>query len=62
VPVDIYDGNVLLDTVTVDQRTLGGQWNVIGQYSFSGTAQVVVRGASSGTTCADAVRLAPPSP
>jgi hypothetical protein len=58
VPVEIYDGDTLLDTVLVNQKTQGGQWNVLGTYTFSGTAGVtVVSEGSSYSTCADAVRF-----
>ncbi len=57
VPVDIYDGANLLDTVTVDQKTNGGQWNVLGSYTFSSQPKVVIRAVGSDSTCADAVKL-----
>jgi len=59
VPVDIYDGSTLLDTVVVNHRENDGQWNPLGVYSFSsGTARVVVLSQSSGcSTCADAVKF-----
>jgi hypothetical protein len=57
VPVEIFDGNKLLDTVYVNQRTNGGQWNLLGQYAFSGTARVVVISKGGRTTSADALRL-----
>ena len=59
VPVDIYDGDVLLDTVTVNQQADGGQWNVLGNYTFSGMARVVIRSTSTSSTSADAVRFVP---
>ena len=59
VPVDIYDGPTLLDTVEVNQQENGGRWNQVGTYAFSsGTARIVVRAESSScSTCADAVRF-----
>jgi hypothetical protein len=58
VPVRIYDGNVRLDTVYVDQRQDGGQWNILGSYEFTGRARVeVVSQSSSCSTCADAVEF-----
>jgi hypothetical protein len=58
VPVQIYDGTTLLATVNVDQTRSGGQWNLLGSYTFSGAARVVIVSASSTkTTCADAVRF-----
>jgi hypothetical protein len=57
VPIEIYDGDLLLDTVTVDQKQNGGQWNVLGSYDFSGSAMVVVISESDNcSTCADAVQ------
>ena len=57
VPVEIFDGDTLLDTVYVNQKTNGGQWNVLGQYVFSGTAQVVVVSKGGRTTAVDALRF-----
>ncbi|MBW2604979.1 MAG: hypothetical protein JRE28_11805 [Deltaproteobacteria bacterium] len=61
VPVEIYDGATLLDTVTVNHQVNGGQWNPIGisPYAFSGRAKVsiVSTAVSSCTTCADAVKF-----
>ena len=64
VPVDIYDGSTLLDTVYVNQhqQDLAGKWNVLGSYSFSGTARVVIRAQSGCSACADAVKLASYAP
>ena len=58
VPVEIWSGTTLLDTVIVNQQENGGQWNVLGTYTFSGAANIVVVSESSNvTTCADAVKL-----
>ena len=57
VPVEIFDGDTLLDTVYVNQKTNGGQWNVLGQYVFSGTARVVVVSKGGRTTGVDALRF-----
>ena len=57
VPVDIYDGNTLIDTVYVDQLTNGEQWNVLGTYDFSGTARIVINSQGGCTTSADAVKV-----
>jgi hypothetical protein len=58
VPVKIYNGSTLIDTVYVDQTKNGGKWNLLGSYSFSGSARVAVVSTSSTlTTCADAVRF-----
>ncbi len=60
VPVEIYDGSNLIDTVYVDQSRNGGMWNPLGAYTFNGTARVVIVSTSSSlTTSADAVRFVP---
>ncbi len=58
VPVDVaHDGST--STVSVDQSTNGGQWNLIGTYDFTaGTGSVTIR--TDGTTlhvAVDAVRF-----
>jgi hypothetical protein len=57
VPVEIYDGDMLLDTVLVNQTAQGGRWNVLGTYTFSGTARVTVVSEGTYSTCADAVKF-----
>lgn len=58
VPVKIYDGNTLLDTVFVNQRKNSGQWYVLGSYNFSEKARVeVVARNNRCSTCADAVEF-----
>jgi len=57
VPIRIYDGTQLLDTVTVNQQVNGGKWNTIGSYSFSNTPRVVVVAQGTAVTVADAVRF-----
>ncbi|MFV9690022.1 MAG: Ig-like domain-containing protein [Desulfobacteria bacterium] len=59
VPVEIYDGDTLLDIIDVNQKANGGEWNLLGTYQFTGTASVVVVSEGDGSTCADAVRLVP---
>ena len=59
IPVEIYDGYTLVDTVYVNQQENGGQWNVLGTYDFAGTATVVVISEGGCTTCVDAVRFVP---
>jgi len=62
VPVQIYDGTELLNTVVVNQQQNGSQWNFLGTYTFSGTAKVViVSNSSAKSTCADAVKFVPTS-
>jgi len=47
-------------TVTVDQRTRGGQWNSLGTHSFGTQARITLTSSGGGySTCADAVRLVP---
>jgi len=58
VPVKIYDNSTLVDTLTVNQHTNGGKWNLQGRYTFSGTGRVVI--VSQGESCstnADAVQF-----
>ena len=64
VPVDIYNGNTLLATVPVKQNQLdlAGKWNVLGSYTFSGTARVVIRAQSGCSSCADAVKFVSAEP
>lgn len=57
VPVEIYDGETLLDTVEVNQKANAGEWNPLGTYVFSGTASVVIISEGGCTTSADAVRF-----
>ncbi len=57
VPVDIYDGNTIIDTVYVNQLIDGGQWNVLSRYGFSGSAKVVITSQGSCKTSVDAVRF-----
>lgn len=58
VPVEIYDGDMLLDTVYVDQKQNSGHWNALGTYDFTGTASVAVISENSEcSTCADAIKL-----
>jgi hypothetical protein len=55
VPVEIYNGRTLLDTMSINQRQNGGKWNVLGSYDFTGQARVVVSSqGNSCSTCADA--------
>jgi len=53
------------DTVNVNQLQNGGQWNLLGTYSFSGSGSVVLTDASSDpgadAVCADAIKFVPSS-
>ena len=60
-PVEIYDGNTYLDTVTVNQQQNGGQWNELGTYSFSGNARILTTSYGGCITSVDAVSLVPTS-
>ncbi len=66
IDVSIRDGTTAVDLVTVNQQANGGQWNVLGTYTFSGTASVIINSLGVGgcTTSADAVKfsLLPISP
>jgi lysophospholipase L1-like esterase len=60
IPIKIYDGENLIDTVIIDQQRNGGRWNWLYTYNFSGPARIVIISpGSQSTTCADAVRLVP---
>ena len=63
VPIEIYDGNTRLDTVTINQQQDGGQWNLLGTYTFSGTATIIIvsTGVSNCVTSADAVYFFEPN-
>jgi hypothetical protein len=59
-PYEIRDGATLLGTVNVNQQVLGGQWNLLGTYTFTEIAGSVTVLASPGSsTNADAVRFVP---
>lgn len=55
--VEVYDGELLVGTVLVDQKVNGGQWNLLGTYTFTGLAKVVINSQGSCSVCADAVRF-----
>jgi len=48
-------------SLTVNQQTDGGQWNLLGTYSFdgSGAVKLTARGSYPTSSCADAVRFVP---
>jgi hypothetical protein len=49
-----------LGTVPVNQRLNGGQWNLLGTYTFTGAgASVTVLRVGTGVTIADAVQFVP---
>jgi len=56
--IRIYNNVNLIDTVVVNQKINGGQWNLLGTYDFTGTAKIEVLSAgSSDRTNADAVKF-----
>jgi hypothetical protein len=59
-PYIIYHKNGT-DTVRVDQTINGSFWNIIGNYTFTGTASDIIKitdgGTTGGTICADAIRI-----
>ncbi|MCP5002588.1 MAG: hypothetical protein GY941_01355 [Planctomycetes bacterium] len=59
VPVDIYDGSTLIDTVYVNHQANGGKWNPLGSYSFNGTVKVAINSQAGCSTSADAVKIEP---
>ncbi len=55
-PIDItHSGGT--STVNVNQQANGGQWNLLGRFSFGATAIVKVSAIGSASTCADAICL-----
>ncbi len=59
VSVEIYDGSTLVDTLTVNQQMNGGQWNILGNYSFTGAGAVeIVSQNNACSTNVDAVQFA----
>lgn len=56
---EIRTGATLLATVNVNQQVNGGQWNLLGTYTFSGPASVTVLARSGSSTNADAVKFVP---
>lgn len=57
VPVEIRDGGVLLDTVYVNQKANGSQWNYLGEWTFAENAEVTIVSQGPGSTNADAVKF-----
>lgn len=58
VPVDVVHSGGRHAT-TIDQRSGGGKWALLGAWSFSDTAEVTIHSLGEGSTCADAVRFVP---
>ena len=46
-------------TVRKDQRSNGGQWNLLGRYAFGSSVKVTVRVVDGDTVCADAIQFVP---
>ena len=59
VPHQIRSGATLLGTVNVNQQINGGQWNLLGMYTFNGPASVTILATPGFSSCADAVRFVP---
>lgn len=60
VPVEVYDGTTLLDTLSVDQsiQANAGMWKQIGgPYNFTGQANIKIIAQGGSSTCADAIGL-----
>ena len=59
IEVDIYDDNVLLNKVTINQsvQVQGGQWNLLGTYVFSTNVTVVINAPGICTTSIDALKI-----
>ena len=57
-PYFLYNNGVLIDTVRVDQRSNGGQFNVLGSYPLqAGTVTIVLSDDADGIVIADAVQV-----
>jgi len=60
VPHEIRTGATLLGTVNVNQQLNGGQWNLLGAYTFTeATASVTIAATPGYSTNADAIRFVP---
>ncbi len=60
-PIEIWDGDTLLQTVNVDQLANGGQWNLLSSgVTFSTDVRIVIVSENADfSTNADAIRLVP---
>jgi hypothetical protein len=56
---EIRDGVTLLDTVFVNQQINGGQWNLLGTYTFAGPASVTILASPGSSTNTDAMKFVP---
>lgn len=56
-PVTILHGTTTIASLTVDQRSGGGQWNLLGTYSLSPGDVAQLSGSDAGYTIADAFRF-----
>ncbi|MDO8508132.1 MAG: glycosyl hydrolase family 28-related protein [Nanoarchaeota archaeon] len=56
-PYSIYNGNSLIKTVRVNQNdsSLGGKWNILGEFTFDQPAKVMLTVEGKGSYSADAV-------
>jgi YD repeat-containing protein len=58
VPVDIYDGETLVKSLSINQQVNGGMWNAIGAHEFLDSAKAVIWSVSDiYSTNADAARF-----
>jgi hypothetical protein len=57
VPLTIYDGTTLLDTITLDQKKNGGKWNALGRYTMQQSPTMKITANGGCESIADAVRL-----
>lgn len=56
--IKVYNGDVLLNAFSIDQSAGGGQWYLLDDYEFTGSARVVVQSSSATqTVSADAVKF-----
>ena len=57
VPVEIRDGDSLLETVSINQTANGTQWNYLGRWTFADSPGVTIVSQGPGSTNADAVKF-----
>ena len=56
-PITLLRGTTTIASLTVDQRSGGGQWNLLGTYSLSPGDVAQLSAADAGYTIADAFRF-----
>lgn len=58
VPVKVYNGQDLMNTLNLNQQENGGQWNSLGLYFFNNTAKIAITSPGSDCkTCVDGIKF-----